>query len=646
MKTQPMQEKTAQRTPRNELVALRQRVAELESSETERKQAAQVSTEQAVDLKAIVDTIATGLMRLDREMVVRWVNGPMAAMFGFRPAEMLGRLWFDLVPDMEEHRPIYEKVLRGEVLDFPGTEVRSPNGKRYRELHYRPVRDRRGTVTGIFTTATDITERRRAEEAYAQLHRDYSKIINALPLWIWAEHPESGELYLASPGARTLTGYEPEQFLDDPTLWFNLIPEEDQALAIEATVRARREKVPASYECRIKHKDGSIRWMHNLVIPEIAESDGLTGLFGFSVDITQRKQVEEALRESEQRYRALFDDSRDPIYLTTREGKLVDVNQAALALFGYSREELRHLNAVRLYVNPADRQAFQREIEQEGSVRDYPVKLRRKSGAERDCLITSTVRRASDGTVIGYQSIIRDITERKRAEQALSESREQLRNLAARLHAVREEERTLIAREIHDELGQDLTGLKMDLCWLIKRLPRDRRLTERAHSMATLLDTTLDALRQISVRLRPAVLDDLGLEAAIEWQANELTAHTDIECMLDLQLGELVLDRDRPTAVFRIVQEALTNVARHAQARRVEIKLRTAEGDLLLEVRDDGRGIADEERASTTSLGLIGMRERAGALGGRVDIRRSAERGTVVTLRMPLAAVGAELDGR
>jgi two-component system sensor histidine kinase UhpB len=211
---------------------------------------------------------------------------------------------------------------------------------------------------------------------------------------------------------------------------------------------------------------------------------------------------------------------------------------------------------------------------------------------------------------------------------------EQLRALSMRIEAVREEERTTIAREIHDELGQALTALKLDLAALGRE---DARLTARAKTLAAATDVILDQVRRISSELRPGVLDHLGLGAAIEWQAQEFERRTSTPCRL-VARGDASLDPRTSTAVFRIFQEALTNVARHADAKEVEIVLQTNDELVSLEVRDDGRGITPEEIASRRSLGLLGMRERVQALGGELTIAGEAGVGTTLSLRVPRKA--------
>jgi signal transduction histidine kinase len=231
-----------------------------------------------------------------------------------------------------------------------------------------------------------------------------------------------------------------------------------------------------------------------------------------------------------------------------------------------------------------------------------------------------------------------EINERKIAEVHLRESEVQLRALAARLISVREEERARIAREIHDELGQVLTGLKMDVTWLAKRLAgTEKQLVEKAETMCGLIDSTMHLIRRISTGLRPEILDDMGLVAAFTWQAREFQKRMGMRCRLKLPEEDLDLDKELSTAVFRIFQEILTNIARHAKASSVEVNL-SITGDILkLKVVDDGIGISESQIRGQKSLGLLGMRERAQLFGGEVNIRGASGRGTTVSVSIPIS---------
>lgn len=238
-----------------------------------------------------------------------------------------------------------------------------------------------------------------------------------------------------------------------------------------------------------------------------------------------------------------------------------------------------------------------------------------------------------DGAVLSFA----DVTARKLAERTTARLLEQRRRFATHLVRAREEERAAIAREIHDELGHALTALKLDLAWMAKRLPANQpELAERVTALVGLADHTIAAARRLTTELRPGVLDEFGLPAALEWLGEQFSRRSGIPVAF---AGELELpDAPAPiaTTAFRIVQEALTNVARHAEAKRVEVSLRHRSGDLELTIRDDGQGFSPGARRRSGSFGLIGMNERAMAVGGSLTLRSHPGRGTTIRVRLPL----------
>ncbi|HEY6950864.1 MAG TPA: ATP-binding protein [Bacteroidota bacterium] len=230
---------------------------------------------------------------------------------------------------------------------------------------------------------------------------------------------------------------------------------------------------------------------------------------------------------------------------------------------------------------------------------------------------------------------------RAKAEDALRRSQLELRTLAGHLQSVREDERARMSREIHDELGQTLTALKMDLLWLQGKIEATKgdsihTLIQTTRSMANLIDSLIQTIRRISTDLRPRVLDDLGLIPAIEWQAHEFQTRMGIECKFTTTVEEIELDKERSTAVFRILQETLTNVARHAKATSVNIRFVMDDRTVILEIQDNGIGMQEKDLDNTKSLGLLGMRERALLFGGEVRFQGTPGSGTTVTLRLPL----------
>jgi signal transduction histidine kinase len=232
-----------------------------------------------------------------------------------------------------------------------------------------------------------------------------------------------------------------------------------------------------------------------------------------------------------------------------------------------------------------------------------------------------------------------ELAERALTEQRLRSSEENLRALAAHLQSVREEERIHIAREIHDELGQALTGLKYDIGSLAKGSAKDDpEAAERTQGLSQAIDRIINSVRRIASGLRPEVLDEIGLAAALEWQAREFQRRTGIRCTVDVKAGFADPDRERSTALFRIFQELLTNVARHANASRVKASL-SDEGALALNVEDNGRGIKDVEIESPTSLGFMGLRERVLAFGGTIEVQGEEGKGTKVSVSIPMTAL-------
>lgn len=233
-------------------------------------------------------------------------------------------------------------------------------------------------------------------------------------------------------------------------------------------------------------------------------------------------------------------------------------------------------------------------------------------------------------------ALTREIADRKLAEEQLRQSEENLRALAAHLQSVREEERTRIAREVHDELGQSLTGLKMDLASLARIVPKtSASLLQKTGSMSRLIDSTIRSVRRIASGLRPGVLDEIGLAAAIGWQAKDFQMRAGIRCRVKLPLNGIELDAQRSTAAFRIFQELLTNVARHANATRVDVVMERNAAGLMLKIADNGKGISQRDICNPRSLGLLGIRERALVFGGNVDIAGMRGKGTKVTVSIP-----------
>ncbi len=346
------------------------------------------------------------------------------------------------------------------------------------------------------------------------------------------------------------------------------------------------------------------------------------------------------LHESEERFRSLSNASLEGIMIY-KQGLILDANLVFARLFGYEQpEELIGKKGLEGLLTPESLASIRDGIQRQ-ETQPFEVTGIRKDGTTFSGEIDSRFVR-----YLGHEALIiscRDITERKLAQEERQHSVEQLRALAARLQSVREEERKRVAREIHDQLGQALTAIKIDLTALIRELPADLKYqSRRTSSVLKLMDETIQSVRRISTELRPGILDDLGLVAAVEWAGEEFEARTGTKCRLDLPEDSIPIDPERATAVFRIFQETLTNVARHADASEIEVRLAKEDGDLTLEVHDNGRGINEDRLSRGESLGILGMRERALLLGGEFSISGTQGKGTTVRVRMPEPATPNE----
>ncbi len=387
-----------------------------------------------------------------------------------------------------------------------------------------------------------------------------------------------------------------------------------------------------------RRKDGSIFPVQLTSVALRDDDDKPVAVATICEDISDRKQIEEALRRSEEHYRGLFHAAKDAIIVLDPDDYLVlDVNPRACQVYGYGRAELVGMSLRAICRDFARERDHIGEVLEREPGHSFETIHRAKDGVELVLEVTASVLQQGGRDVI--LSINRDISERKLAEEALETSREQLRNLAEHLQTAREEERMAVARTIHDELGEVLTALKMDVAWVGARLPETvERGRDKIAGMTALIDQGVATVQRLSTELRPSILDDLGLQAATEWYVKDFAARTGIECRLELADPELELDRHRSTALFRILQEALTNVARHAGAGRVAVRLGPDDGAVELSVRDNGKGIGRDAVRSHRSFGLLGIRERTAVLGGEAVIARLPDGGTEVLARIPLPA--------
>jgi len=360
-------------------------------------------------------------------------------------------------------------------------------------------------------------------------------------------------------------------------------------------------------------------------------------------------RAEERSEASEARLEAIVDSAMDAIITVGRSQKIVLFNRAAEQVFGCTRAEALGAPLER-FIPQRFRAAHRSHVERFGEtgvtsrrMGDVTTLWGLRADGEEFPLEASISQAAEDGERY-YTVILRDITLRKQREDELAHRQQELRELSARVLEAREEEKTRIARELHDELGQLLTALKMDLASLRESLPAQGAAAGKLDEMGRLLDQTVTATRRISADLRPLMLDDLGLADAAGWLVDDFSRRSGIRCEIKLQGDGPLTQAPQPvaTALYRALQESLTNIARHSGAKNAWIVLAAESGGIEIEVEDDGRGISQEDLAKARSLGLKGMRERITYLGGSFEVARAPRGGTRLRVRVPLAARGAQ----
>jgi PAS domain S-box-containing protein len=397
---------------------------------------------------------------------------------------------------------------------------------------------------------------------------------------------------------------------------------------------------PPGQKIRMLNRQGQVRWVEVLAARTTYNSRPAVQVS--YMDITGRCEAEAALRESESRFRTLMENAPVAIGIS-RPGEADYRNRAHVQMFGYEDAGELAGRSFSDQIAPRFRkEATERVLRRK---RGLPAETEfesvglRKDGTEFPFRAAFTVLDLGDGPA--SVAFITDITAQKDYEQKLGDSHLKLRNLATHLLSAREAERKSVAREIHDELGQLLTALKMDLRWIEKRLGSfSHGVPEKIKGTLDLVDQTIDIVHRISSNLRPVMLDDLGLPAAIEWLGGEFSRRTGISCVTEVTLHESRIGGNSATALFRIVQESLSNVGRHSRASHTSILLRESNGRLEIIVQDDGIGITAEQAAASTSFGLIGLRERIEGLNGEMTVRGQKGKGTTVHITIPLPTAG------
>lgn len=575
----------------------------------------------------------------DGKPVFEWVTGPLKQLISNSIFRGESKEW--VLPVHPEDKPIvqqrFKKLLTGVEDTSEYRVIINDSEIRYFSDHTLPVKDPiDGKVIQLYGVMQDITARRKVEEKLYLMQHAIDSSSNGIVITGLADTDYA--IIYANEAFLRITGYAMQELLGhNCRIMQNGDGDQAGVTELRAALQSNRD---AHAILRNYRKDGSLFWNEIYISPIRDQQDRITHYVGVLNDVTHRIEMEYALGKSEARMRSVFNNVSDGIIINDEYGIIEKLNPSAEKLFGYPADELigHSINKLMPESDRSRHDSYLTNYLSSGKAKIIDTR-REVSGLKKDGAIFPMELGVSEFDVDHrhfFIGTVHDITERKKAEEAL-------RDLSSHLEKAREDERTRIAREIHDELGSLLTALKMDLSWLNKQIPAGLSLChEKIEVMSRHMDDAIGSVRKIIADLRPTILDHLGLLAAIDWKLDEFREQNGIQCVLTVSGNNIVMDENRDIAVFRIMQEALTNIALHSRASKVTLDVETGANCLMMKITDNGCGMTKAQMRKPGKYGILGMHERARHFGGEVTIVSHPGEGTTLVLNMHLKSTGSD----
>jgi PAS domain S-box-containing protein len=608
--------------------------------------------ETSLKLASIVESSDDAIIGKTLDGIITSWNKGAENVFGYSASEIIGNSALILINEQnqEEEKIFLEKIKNGEHIKHYETKRRRKDGSEFEvSLTISPIRNLTGEVTGAASIIHDITERRNAEkfrlakettEALLKSEEKFSKAFHNSPVPMCITTLNKPQFIEVNRSFEEQIGFTNEElkdrFLSDVSITYEIINTEEiiQSLTKKGLIR--------NQEITIHIKNGDKRIC--LLSSEIFEIGGEPCALNVLLDITERRLAEQTLAESQQRFQLMVEQTLVGFIECDTNFLITAWNPSAERIFGFTAKEVigRHVgNLIVKEEDQSDRNKLWRDIlASRGGISTTNENLT-KDGRVITCEWHDTAIIDRKGCVIGIVSLVADISERIEIENSLRTSREQLQHFAQHLQTVREEERVYISRELHDSLGQSLTGLKMYAFNISNKLNAELSgknldaVRDQAKEVIVIIDGIMQQVRKIAKELRPRILDEFGLIPAIESHIEEITRLTNIDYEFIKMIQTIEMDPAHSMQVFRIFQEACTNIIRHANATMITVRVNLKGNRYFIEVEDNGCGIRETDISKLKSLGLLGMKERSQVFGGDLEITGVEGKGTKVVLSFP-----------
>lgn len=590
----------------------------------------------------LLSNVNDAVIATDRNLRITYWNEAAEQIYGISRAEAIGKTTREVLHTQ------YIGLTRDEILKKLSLEGKystkviqyhKSGRKLFIDAKGFAVKDKSGNIIGYASINRDITADYEKEILIRESEEKFRALAESTPAAIFIYQGEHFK-YL-NPAAENLTGYKLAELYG--MKFYELVHPDHRELVKERGLKRQfGEEIENRYVFKLLRKDGEVRWVD--FGAEIIEYKGKPAGIGTAYDITDRIKFEESLKASEEKYRLLVENQTDLVVKVDLDGRFLFVSESYCKTFGKSQEELLNNKFLPL-VHPDDRENTLKEMKKlyKHPYSCYIEQRALTAQGWRWFSWVDTMVFDDKGNASAIIGVGRDITEKKLAEIALRQSQDELkkseamlRSLTQKLQEIREEERSRIAMELHDELGQILTAIKIDLNSIIKKPPYKKDIPQKIAPLISLVENTINSVRKISSELRPVIIDRLGLIPAIEWQIDEIKKRLDIKFLTNFPEEIIGIDKQIEITIFRTFQEMMTNIARHSKATEVFVSITNDEKKFMMIVKDNGIGFSPDKISSTKGLGLMGMKERVKSVGGIMEISSMLNYGTEIKIFIPL----------